>query len=43
MHTLGLRFNKDTIEKVMFTLTFGVMEITGVVLLFCGLFNIPIC
>ena len=42
MNTLLLNYRKIDFEKVLITLGMAFMEVTGVVLLFCGLLEIKI-
>ena len=42
MHTLRLNYNKMDFEKTMITLGMALMEVTGTVLLVCGIFDIRI-
>ena len=42
MNTLRLQYNKMDIEKMLITIGMAVMEVTGFVLLFCGLLDIKI-
>ena len=42
MNTLRLQFNKTDIQKMMITLGMALMEVTGLVLLICGIYNIKI-
>ena len=42
METLRLSYNKIDFEKAMITLGMALMEMTGIVLLVCGLFDIRI-
>ena len=40
MNTLRIQYNKIDVEKIMITLGMTLMEVTGLVLLFCGIFDI---
>lgn len=42
MNTLRLQYNKVNMEKAMIMVGMTLMEMTGLVLLVCGLFNIRI-
>lgn len=42
MNTLRLQYKKIDLEKAMITIGMTFMEVTGIVLLFCGLFDIRI-
>ena len=40
MNTLRLQYRKFDLEKTMIAIGMTLMEVTGTVLLFCGLFDI---
>lgn len=42
MNTLRLNYNKIDFEKAMITLGMALMEVSGILLLICGLFDIKI-
>ena len=42
MNTLRVQYNKIDIEKMMIMLGMAFMEVTGLILLFCGLYDIRI-
>lgn len=42
MNTLRLQYSKMDVEKIMITLGMTLMEVSGIVLLICGLFDIRI-
>ncbi len=42
MNTLRVQYNKIDIEKMMIMLGMALMEVTGLILLFCGLYDIRI-
>jgi len=42
MNTLRLNYSKIDFERVMITLGIALMEVSGIVLLFCGIFDIRI-
>lgn len=42
MNALRLNYNKIDFEKVMITVGMTLMEVSGIVFLFCGLFDIRI-
>lgn len=42
MNTLRLNYSKIDFEKIMITLGMALMEASGIVMLFCGIFDIRI-
>ncbi len=42
MNTMKMNFSKIDFEKIMITLGMGMMEVFGVITLFCGLFDVKL-